>query len=63
MEDTCDWWSIAEDELLETNKGNIACFGLGQDGRYDVEILTTYQESVTSCGYYPARRVCRITAF
>ncbi|WP_192876777.1 DUF6386 family protein [Pseudomonas syringae] len=58
VKDTCDWWSIIEDELLEKNKGNIACFGLGQDGRCDIEILTTYQENVTSLKIFcPSEKV------
>jgi hypothetical protein len=34
MNDTADWWSIAEDEILEVNQGNIAFLGLG--GRWGI---------------------------
>lgn len=39
MSDTSDWWSIVEDELHEINQGNIAFFGLGDDGKYQIKVL------------------------
>ncbi|MDR6110526.1 hypothetical protein QE451_002187 [Paenibacillus sp. SORGH_AS338] len=30
LEDTSDWWSIPEDELLEVNLGNIAFLNVGR---------------------------------
>ncbi|RAU47874.1 MULTISPECIES: DUF6386 family protein [unclassified Pseudomonas] len=39
LSDTPDWWSIREDELHETNQGNIAFFNVGQDGKYDIAIV------------------------
>lgn len=38
--DTPDWWSIVEDEMLEMNAGNIAFFGMGQDGCYKVSVVS-----------------------
>ncbi|WP_442109123.1 DUF6386 family protein [Pseudomonas sp. NUPR-001] len=38
IDDTCDWWSIQVDELLEMNEGNIAFLNVGGDGRYQVKI-------------------------
>lgn len=29
ISDTPDWWSIVQDEILETNSGNIAFFECG----------------------------------
>ncbi|MFC9709365.1 DUF6386 family protein [Paenibacillus sp. NPDC056933] len=37
MEDTPDWWSIAEDELTEVNAGNVLFLNLGDDGQYEVQ--------------------------
>ncbi|MBD2800049.1 hypothetical protein ID854_06145 [Xenorhabdus sp. M] len=37
--DTCDWWSIPDDELQEVNQGNIAFLGLGDDGLYSIEFV------------------------
>jgi hypothetical protein len=36
VEDTSDWWSIAEDELAEVNAGNGLFLNLGEDGQYEV---------------------------
>ncbi|MCK9815493.1 DUF6386 family protein [Pseudomonas sp. MAFF 302046] len=36
--DTADWWSIAEDEVLEINLGHVLFANLGSDGDYDVEV-------------------------
>ncbi|SLK12087.1 MULTISPECIES: DUF6386 family protein [unclassified Paenibacillus] len=36
VEDTPDWWSIAEDELTEVNAGNCLFLNLGEDGQYEV---------------------------
>jgi hypothetical protein len=32
--DDCDWWSIADTELEEVNRGNVAFLNLGSDGMY-----------------------------
>ncbi|WP_413372866.1 DUF6386 family protein [Paenibacillus taichungensis] len=37
VEDTPDWWSIAEDELTEVNAGNCLFLNLGEDGQYKVQ--------------------------
>ncbi|WP_405153506.1 DUF6386 family protein [Paenibacillus sp. FSL K6-0108] len=37
VEDTADWWSIAEDELAEVNAGNCLFLNLGEDGQYEVQ--------------------------
>ncbi|MGC5774005.1 DUF6386 family protein [Paenibacillus pabuli] len=37
VEDTPDWWSIAEDELAEVNAGNCLFLNLGEDGQYEVQ--------------------------
>ncbi|RAJ03103.1 hypothetical protein DET54_101298 [Paenibacillus pabuli] len=37
VEDTPDWWSIAEDELTEVNAGNCLFLNLGEDGQYEVK--------------------------
>ena len=39
ISDTPDWWSIVEDELQETNAGNVAFLGVGQDGSYKIAIV------------------------
>ncbi|NEU64776.1 DUF6386 family protein [Paenibacillus sp. ALJ109b] len=36
VEDTPDWWSIAEDELIEVNAGNCLFLNLGEDEQYEV---------------------------
>lgn len=36
VDDTPDWWSIAEDELTEVNAGNCLFLNLGEDGEYEV---------------------------
>ncbi|MCK1794424.1 DUF6386 family protein [Pseudomonas violetae] len=38
ISDAPDWWSIVEDEIQEVNNGNIAIFGLGEDGKFDIKI-------------------------
>ncbi|AMB86290.1 hypothetical protein AWM79_13645 [Pseudomonas agarici] len=38
ISDTSDWWSIVEDEIYEVNEGNIAFFGLGEDGKFNIRI-------------------------
>ncbi|KOY15831.1 DUF6386 family protein [Paenibacillus xylanivorans] len=37
VEDTPDWWCIAEDELAEVNAGNCLFLNLGEDGQYEVQ--------------------------
>lgn len=43
LNDDADWWSIPEDEIEEVNSGNVAFFGLGRDGRYDVEVVDSFK--------------------
>ncbi len=38
LDDTCDWWSLPHDELLETNAGTIAFLNLPSDGTYQVRV-------------------------
>ena len=38
LQDDADWWSLPAEELLEVNRGNVAFIGLGDDGRYLLEI-------------------------
>ena len=38
LADSPDWWSIVEDEIQEINNGNIIFLGVGDDGKYDVQI-------------------------
>lgn len=38
--DAPDWWSILEDEIFEMNAGNIAFFGMGQDGNFTINIVS-----------------------
>lgn len=42
MNDTADWWSIADDEILEVNQGNIAFLGLGGMGNSILAFLMIY---------------------
>ncbi|WP_350307673.1 DUF6386 family protein [Photorhabdus viridis] len=42
--DTPDWWSIPDDELKEVNEGNIAFFGLRDDGGYIIEIIDNIEQ-------------------
>jgi len=42
LDDTCDWWSIPEDEVLELNKGNLFIAALPADGKYEVSILDEF---------------------
>ncbi len=39
LEDTPDWWTIEEDELQESNNGNILFLHLEDDGTYNVDLL------------------------
>lgn len=50
LRDAPDWWSIEREELLETNRGNVAFVGLGSDGEYSV----VYDESLD----FEARVTC-----
>lgn len=38
LDDDCDWWSIADTELEEVNRGNVAFLNLGSDGMYSFSI-------------------------
>jgi len=38
IDDDGDWWSIPDEELIEVNEGNVAFIGLGEDGKYSLEI-------------------------
>ena len=39
LNDDADWWTDPDVELQEVNLGNVAFFGLGADGVYQVEIV------------------------
>lgn len=52
MNDTADWWSIAEDEILEVNQGNIAFLGLGEDGEFDINISDDLQDEECALNMY-----------
>ena len=39
LHDDADWWTDPDIELQEVNLGNVAFFGLGTDGVYEVEIV------------------------
>lgn len=39
LNDDADWWTTPDAELEEVNAGNVAFFGLGGDGRYEVSIV------------------------
>ncbi|UFH49884.1 DUF6386 family protein [Pseudomonas sp. KNUC1026] len=43
--DAPDWWSISQDEMLETNLGNIAFLGIGQDGEYLIKIVQDVEKA------------------
>lgn len=43
LDDTGDWWSIPEDEVLELNKGNLIIAALPEDGKYKVSILDEFK--------------------
>lgn len=38
LTDTCDWWSIPEDEIIELKNRNLLILGVGADGGYDVSV-------------------------
>ncbi|MDB5979609.1 MAG: hypothetical protein JWQ69_624 [Pseudomonas sp.] len=44
ISDTPDWWSIIKDEVQEVNYGNIAFWGVGQDGSYRIIIAEDIAE-------------------
>ncbi|WCT57416.1 DUF6386 family protein [Paenibacillus kyungheensis] len=46
LEDTSDWWSIPEDELLEVNLGNIAFLNVGADGLYTMQQVEEIEQPV-----------------
>lgn len=46
LEDTSDWWSIPEDELLEVNLGNIAFLNVGADGLYTMQQVDEIEQPV-----------------
>jgi hypothetical protein len=52
MTDTADWWSIAEDEVLEMNQGNIAFLGLREDGKFDISISDHLQDEKCALNMY-----------
>jgi len=41
LEDTCDWWSVPDEEVAEINEGNVLFLSTGTDGVYDVEVGTS----------------------
>ena len=41
IEDDGDWWTLPDEELMEVNNGNVAFIGLGEDGKYTLEIADT----------------------
>jgi hypothetical protein len=45
-DDTSDWWSIPEDELLEVNLGNVAFLNVGADGLYSMQQVETIEQPV-----------------
>ncbi|TKJ92337.1 hypothetical protein PaeCFBP13512_08610 [Paenibacillus sp. CFBP13512] len=45
LEDTSDWWSIPEDELLEVNLGNVAFLNVGADGLYTMQQVEDIQQT------------------
>ncbi|QDV17174.1 hypothetical protein Pan153_18090 [Gimesia panareensis] len=38
IDDDCDWWSVPDEELIELNAGNVAFIGLGEDGKYSLDL-------------------------
>ncbi|MEQ9069928.1 MAG: DUF6386 family protein [Gimesia chilikensis] len=38
LDDDADWWTVPGEELLEVNAGNVAFIGIGEDGKYILEI-------------------------
>jgi len=49
LDNTCDWWSLPHDELLEINAGAIAFLNLSSDGTYPIRVqasLTNEEGSV-----------------
>jgi hypothetical protein len=38
LADSCDWWSVPEDEVQEINAGNLFTVALGSDGVYQVTV-------------------------
>jgi hypothetical protein len=58
MTDTADWWSIAEDEVLEMNQGNIAFLGLGEDGKFDISISDHLEDEKCALNmYFPSGQI------
>jgi len=46
LDDDVDWWSIPEEELSEINLGNVAFIGLGTDGEFIVEIVSSISQPI-----------------
>ncbi|WP_116894183.1 DUF6386 family protein [Pseudomonas syringae] len=58
VSDSPDWWSIVEDEILETNKGNIAFLGLGDDGDYTIKLLDNIENETGALNlHFPSGQV------
>ncbi|TWT38820.1 DUF6386 family protein [Blastopirellula retiformator] len=45
LDDDSDWWTVPDEELLEVNNGNIAFIGLGEDGKYCLEVCESLVET------------------
>ena len=43
LEDDVDWWSTADAELDEVNRGNVAFLNLGSDGKYSFTFFEEIQ--------------------
>ena len=41
LHDDADWWTVPDEELKEVNDGNVAFIGLGEDGRYKLDVVET----------------------
>lgn len=58
MADAPDWWSIAEDEILEVNQGTIVFLGLGEDGEFDIRISEDLQDEKYALNiYFPSGQI------
>lgn len=45
IEDECDWWTVPNEELSEMNDGNVAFIGLGEDGKYQLEMKSSLERN------------------
>ena len=59
LDDDCDWWSIADSELEEVNRGNVAFLNLGSDGVYSFTLEKDRKCSTNPQSVQPSRSLVK----